>query len=63
MAYPVYRIEWKGVGSMQRRLRNCASGVRAGQYTYGSSELVALELYLMRRANGCRLKVRECGLN
>jgi sulfur-oxidizing protein SoxA len=55
-AYPIYRIEWQGVGSLQRRLRNCASGVRAEQYTYGSPELIALELYLMRRANGMQIE-------
>jgi L-cysteine S-thiosulfotransferase len=55
-AYPIYRIEWQGVGSLQRRLRNCASGVRAEQYAYGSPELVALELYLMRRANGMQIE-------
>jgi sulfur-oxidizing protein SoxA len=37
-------------------LRNCASGVRAEQYAYGSPELIALELYLMRRANGMQIE-------
>ena len=23
--YPIYRLEWQGVGSLQRRLRNCSS--------------------------------------
>ena len=55
-AYPIYRIEWQGVGSLQRRLRNCVSAVRAEQYAYGSPELVALELYLMRRANGMQIE-------
>jgi sulfur-oxidizing protein SoxA len=50
--YPIYRIEWQGMGSLQRRLRNCLSGVRAETYAYGSSELVQIELYLMHRANG-----------
>ena len=55
-AYPIYRIEWQGVGSLQRRLRNCVSAVRAEQYAYGSPELMALELYLMRRANGMQIE-------
>jgi sulfur-oxidizing protein SoxA len=55
-AYPIYRIEWQGVGSLQRRLRNCVSAVRAEQYAYGSPELLALELYLMRRANGMQIE-------
>ncbi|HSC01108.1 MAG TPA: sulfur oxidation c-type cytochrome SoxA, partial [Burkholderiaceae bacterium] len=27
--YPTYRLEWQGMGSLQRRIRNCLSGVRA----------------------------------
>jgi len=50
--YPIYRLEWQGIGSLQRRLRNCMSGVRAEQYPYGSRELAQIELYLMQRANG-----------
>jgi sulfur-oxidizing protein SoxA len=37
---------------LQRRLRNCLSGVRAQTYAYGSNELMQIELYLMHRANG-----------
>jgi sulfur-oxidizing protein SoxA len=51
-AYPVYRLEWQGVGSLERRLRHCQSGVRAEPWAYGSEELVALQLYLARRAAG-----------
>lgn len=50
--YPLYRLEWQGVGSLQRRLRNCMSGLRAEPYAYGSAELVDLEYYLMWRARG-----------
>ena len=50
--YPIYRLEWQGVGSLQRRLRNCMTGVRAEPYAYGAPEFVALELYLMQRAAG-----------
>jgi sulfur-oxidizing protein SoxA len=50
--YPVYRLEWQGVGSLQRRLRNCMAGIRAEPYPFGSSEHVALQLYLMWRARG-----------
>lgn len=50
--YPVYRLEWQGLGSLQRRLRNCMTGVRAEPYAFGSSEHVELELYLMSRARG-----------
>jgi len=51
-AYPIYRLEWQTLGSLQRRLRNCMSGVRAQQFEYGSPEMAQLELFLMWRANG-----------
>ena len=50
--YPLYRLEWQGLGSLQRRLRNCMTGVRAEPYEYGSPEWVELELFLMTRASG-----------
>ncbi|KQT77914.1 sulfur oxidation c-type cytochrome SoxA [Methylobacterium sp. Leaf466] len=48
--YPLYRLEWQGLGSVQRRLRNCMTGMRAEPFAYGSAEFVALERYLMDRA-------------
>ena len=51
-AYPAYRLEWQALGSLQRRLRNCMSGVRAEPFAYGAQELVELELYLATRASG-----------
>ncbi len=50
--YPIYRLEWQGVGSLQRRLRNCMVGVRAEPYAPGSEEMLALEVYLASRAKG-----------
>jgi L-cysteine S-thiosulfotransferase len=50
--YPLYRLEWQSLGSLQRRLRNCMIGTRAQAYDYGAPELVELELYLMSRARG-----------
>jgi L-cysteine S-thiosulfotransferase len=50
--YPLYRLEWQSLGSLQRRLRNCVIGVRAEPHEYGAPETVALELYLMERARG-----------
>ena len=55
-AYPIYRIEWQTMGSLQRRLRNCMSGVRAQQFEYGSLEMAQLELFLMWRARGMPLE-------
>jgi sulfur-oxidizing protein SoxA len=50
--YPLYRLEWQSVGSLERRLRNCLVGIRAESYEFGAPELVDLELYLMWRARG-----------
>jgi sulfur-oxidizing protein SoxA len=55
-AYPIYRLEWQTLGSLQRRLRNCMSGVRAQQFEYGSPEMAQLELFLMSRAKGLPLE-------
>jgi sulfur-oxidizing protein SoxA len=54
--YPVYRLEWQSLGSLQRRLRNCMTGMRAEPYEYGAPEAVALELYLMARAHGMTIE-------
>jgi sulfur-oxidizing protein SoxA len=54
--YPEYRLEWQTLGSLERRLRSCMTGVRAQPYDYGAPELVALELYLMSRANGMKIE-------
>jgi sulfur-oxidizing protein SoxA len=50
--YPIYRLEWQGLGSLQRRLRNCLVGMRAEPLEEGGAEQAALELYLMVRARG-----------
>lgn len=54
--YPIYRLEWQSLGSLQRRLRNCIAGVRAEVPAWGAPDLVALELLLMQRAAGMRLE-------
>ncbi|UXH78231.1 sulfur oxidation c-type cytochrome SoxA [Roseateles amylovorans] len=52
--YPIYRLEWQGMGSLQRRLRNCTTGVRA--QPLGEDALTQVELYLMQRAEGLKLE-------
>ena len=52
IGYPTYRLEWQAVGSLQRRFRNCMTGVRAEPYAFGAPELVALELWLAQRDRG-----------
>jgi sulfur-oxidizing protein SoxA len=54
--YPIYRLEWQGVGSLERRLRNCLIGMRAEPYDFGAPELVNLELFLLWRARGMKLE-------
>lgn len=50
--YPLYRLEWQGLGSLQRRLRGCLAGVRAEPFAPNALEWVELELQLMDRARG-----------
>ncbi|MBM3372457.1 MAG: sulfur oxidation c-type cytochrome SoxA [Betaproteobacteria bacterium] len=54
--YPAYRLEWQGLGSLQRRLRACFTGVRAEAPPFGAPELVELELYLTQRAGPLRIE-------
>ena len=54
--YPLYRLEWQSLGSLQRRLRNCLSGMRAEPIMPGSADAIALEAYLMARAAGLPLE-------
>jgi sulfur-oxidizing protein SoxA len=54
--YPIYRLEWQGMGSLQRRLRGCLTGVRAEPFAADSPDWVALEAYLMQRAAGMPLE-------
>ena len=50
--YPLYRLEWQTLGSLQRRLRNCMTGMRAQSHTLGAPEFADLEIFLMWRARG-----------
>ncbi len=54
--FPIYRMSWQKIGSMDRRLRACYSGVQAVIPPPGASELRDLELYLKVRANGMPLE-------
>jgi sulfur-oxidizing protein SoxA len=54
--YPLYRLEWQSLGSLQRRLRNCLTGMRAALYDDGARQLVELELFLAVRARGLTLE-------
>lgn len=54
--FPAYRLEWQSLGSLQRRLRDCDTGVRAEPLPFGDETYVALELYLAARAEGLTLE-------
>lgn len=54
--YPLYRLEWQSLGSLQRRLRGCLVGVRAEPFEYGAPEYVEIELFLMSRAAGLKVE-------
>jgi sulfur-oxidizing protein SoxA len=55
-AYPIYRLEWQGMGSLQRRLRNCMTGVRAAVPPPDAQDLVDLEAWLALRAEGMKME-------
>ena len=55
-AYPAYRLEWQTMGSLERRLRACLSGVRAEILPYGSPDYANLALYLYWRAQGLKFE-------
>lgn len=50
--YPLYRLEWQKLGSLERRLRSCLVGVRAELPPWGALEMRQLALYLGWRAEG-----------
>ena len=52
VGYPVYRLEWQTLGSLERRMRGCLVGVRAEAFAPGADEWAALEVFLMQRAAG-----------
>jgi sulfur-oxidizing protein SoxA len=54
--YPIYRLEWQGLASLQRRLRSCMTGVRAEPFSAGAPEWIELELYLAQRAAGMKVE-------
>ncbi len=56
LPYPVYRLQWQSLGSLQRRVRSCMTGVRAQPFGYGDPEMVQLGLYLAARAAGMALE-------
>jgi sulfur-oxidizing protein SoxA len=54
--FPAYRISWQGLGSIERRIRACYSGVQAQVPAPQDMRLRQLELYLKTRAQGLQLE-------
>ena len=54
--FPVYRMGWQKIGSVDRRLRACYSGVRAELPAYNSPDLLDLSLYLAWRGESLPLE-------
>jgi len=50
--YPLYRIDWQRVASLERRLRFCYTGVKADIPPWGHSDIRDISLYLMWRGQG-----------
>jgi sulfur-oxidizing protein SoxA len=50
--FPIFKMSWQSMGSIDRRLRACYSGVQANVPLPGSRELRQLELFLKMRAEG-----------
>jgi sulfur-oxidizing protein SoxA len=50
--YPTYRLRWQTLGSLERRLRACFSGIHAEMPPYGDPLLAELEAYLAWRGRG-----------
>ena len=55
--YPLYRLEWQKLGSLERRLRSCHVGIRAEPPAYGDLSLRQLTLYLNWRGQGLPIEM------
>ncbi len=54
--FPIFKMSWQSMGSIDRRLRACFSGVQADVPSPGSPELRQLELFLKMRAQGMTME-------
>lgn len=55
-AYPLWRLQWQAIGSLQRRMRACLIGVRAEPWPADDPAWLELELFLQWRAAGLPLE-------
>jgi sulfur-oxidizing protein SoxA len=50
--FPLYRLKWQALGSVQKRFKGCMAKIRAKPFPFGSQEMVDLELYVASRGEG-----------
>ncbi len=50
--FPVYRLKWGGLGTMQRRLQGCLKDTGLEKQPFQSSDLKALEYFVTYMSNG-----------
>ena len=50
--FPTYRLDWQGIGSVQKRFKGCMENIRAKPFAFGSQDMVDLELYVASRGEG-----------
>jgi sulfur-oxidizing protein SoxA len=54
--FPIFKMSWQSMGSLDRRIRACYSGVQADIPPAGSQDLRRLELFLKMRAEGLSIE-------
>ena len=55
--YPIFRLDWQYMASLERRLRFCYASVKAEVPPWGHQDMRNLNLYLMWRAQGLPIEV------
>ena len=55
--YPIFRLDWQYLASLERRLRFCYASVKANVPPWGHQDMRDLNLYLMWRAQGLPIEV------
>lgn len=50
--FPLYRLDWQALGSVQKRFKGCMENIRAKPFAFGSQQMVDLELYVASRGEG-----------
>ena len=55
--YPIFRLDWQYMASLERRLRFCYASVKAEVPPWGHQDMRNLNLYLMWRAQGLAIEV------